>query len=78
MEILDVCQALERMAPPMFGLGFKEGSKRWKQLHRYLSDRVTAGKLVSILDTIRKGKYGKLTKAAMKEYKYFRRNKDNI
>ena len=78
VEILDVCHALEHLTPLMLGLGFKEGSKRWKRLHRYWSDRVKAGKIGSMIDAIWKGKYGKLTKAAMKEYKYFRRNKNRM
>ena len=78
VEILDICHALEHLTPLMLGLGFKEGSERWKRLHRYWTDRIKAGKVNSILDAVWKGKYGKLTKAAMKEYKYFRRNKDRM
>ena len=78
VEILDVYHAMEHQASLTLGLWFKEGSKRWRQLHRYWSGRVKAGKTCSILDPIWKGKYGKLTEAAMKEYKYFRRNKDRM
>ena len=78
VEILDIFHAIEHIKPLMLGLGLKEGSNRWKRLHKYLRDRIAAGKIESVLKSIRKGKYGRLTKAAMKEYKYFRRNKDRM
>jgi len=78
VEILDIYHAIEHLKPLMLGLGLKEGSKRWKQLHRYWKDRIKAGKIEGILDAVWKGKYGKLTKAAMKEYKYFRSNKERM
>ena len=78
VEILDICHATEHLKPLMAGLGFKEGSKRWKQLHKYWSGRIRAGKIESVLKMVWNGKYGKLGKDAMKEYKYFRRNKDRM
>lgn len=78
VEILDIYHATEHLKPLMLGLGFKEGSKRWKQLHKYWKDRIAAGKIESVLNSIRKGKYGRLTKEATKEYNYFRRNKDRM
>ena len=78
VEILDIYHAIEHIKPLMLGLGIKEGSKRWKQLHGYWRDRIKAGKIESVLDSLWKGRYGKLTDAAMKEYKYFRSNKDRM
>lgn len=78
VEILDIWHAKEHLKPLMLGLGIKEGSKRWKQLHKYWSDRISDGKIESVLDSLWKGKYGKLVGDAMKEYKYFRRNKDRM
>lgn len=78
VEILDVWHAKEHLKPLMLGLGIKEGSKRWKQLHKYWSDRISDGRIESVLDSLWKGKYGKLAGDAMKEFKYFRRNKDRM
>ena len=77
-EILDIYHAIEHLKPLLLGLGFKEGTERYKHLHKYWTDRIEAGKIESILKSIWDGKYGKLTKAAMKEYKYFRSNKDRM
>ena len=78
VEILDIFHAIEHLKPLMLGLGIKEGSKRWKRLHRRLRDKISEGKIESVLNSVWKGKYGKLTKDAMKEFKYFRRNKDRM
>lgn len=78
VEILDVYHAKEHLRPLMLGLGLKEGTKRWKRLHKYWSDRIAAGKVESVLKSVWDGKYGKLTKDAKREYKYFRRNKDRM
>jgi len=59
VEILDIYHATEHLKPLMLGLGIKEGSKRWKQLNKYWSDRIAAGKIESILESLWKGKYGK-------------------
>ena len=78
VEILDIFHAIEHLKPLMLGLGIKEGSKRWKRLHKQLRDKISDGKIESVLDSVWKGRYGKLTKDAMKEFKYFRRNKDRM
>ena len=78
VEILDIYHAIEHLKPLMLGLRIKEGSKRWKRLHKQLRDKISEGKIESVLDSLWKGRYGKLTKDAMKEFKYFRRNKDRM
>ena len=78
VEILDIYHATEHLRPLMLGLGIREGSKRWNRLHRYWSDRIAAGKVESVLKSLWKGKYGKMTEDAMREYRYFRRNRDRM
>ena len=78
VEILDIFHAIEHLRPLMLGLGIGEGTKRWKRLHRQLRDRISAGKIEGVLDSVWKGRHGRLTKDAMKEFKYFRRNKGRM
>ena len=78
VEILDIFHAIEHLRPLTLGLGIGEGTKRWKRLHRQLRDRISAGKIEGVLDSVWKGRYGRLTKDAMKEFKYFRRNKGRM
>ena len=42
------------------------------------SGRIRAGKIGSVLKAVWNGKYGRLGKDAMREYKYYRRNKDRM
>ena len=77
-EILDLYHAIEHLKPLLLGLGFKEGTERYRHLHKYWTDRIKAGKIESVLKSIWDGKYGNLTKAAMREFKYFRSNKDRM
>ncbi len=74
IEILDIFHAIEHLKPLMLGMGFKEGTKKWKQKHNYWKDRIKAGKIKSMLDSIWKKHRDKLGKDAMREYKYFRSN----
>lgn len=78
VEILDIYHAVEHLKPLLLGLGFREGTERYRRLHKYWTERIKAGKVGSILKSIRDGKHGKLTKAATREYKYFLGNKDRM
>lgn len=74
VEILDLYHAVEHLKPLMLSLGIKEGSKKWKYLHRYWSGRIKAGKVQGVLDYIRKNMPGMLKGDAMREFKYFSSN----
>ena len=54
---VDIFHAIEHLRPLMLGLGIGEGAKRWKRLHRQLRDRISAGKIEGVLDSVWKGRY---------------------
>ena len=74
----------DRDAPAEIVYGMADGTgvalrkKHTSKTHKYWSDRISDGKVESVLDSLWKGKYGKPVGDAMKEYKYFRRNKDRM
>lgn len=78
VEILDVYHAIEHLEPMMLGMGYKKKTKKWKYLYHYWKKRIKAGKVESVLNTIWKRHKNRLSKDAMREYKYFRSNKNRM
>ena len=74
IEMLDVYHAVEHLEPLMLGMGFRKGTKEWRNKYAYWKKRVKDGKIASVLKTIWNRHRDKLGKEAMKEYKYFRSN----
>ena len=74
VEILDVWHAVEHLKPLMLGLGYREGTREWNYRHHYWSECIKAGKVRNVLDYIRKNLKSRLSKDAMREYRYYRSN----
>ncbi len=78
IEILDFYHAMEHLKPLMIGLGYKEETEEWKKKYAYWKKRIKEGKIEGILESLWKNHGNRLNGEAMREYKYFRSNKDRM